>query len=230
MAHHSLIINVMRTNLMSQMKLYITNKNYSSWSLRVWLAMKVKAIPFEEELAVYNEANHNQHFYEFSPSKKVPTLKYGELTIWESMAILEFLAETFSDKALWPKESKQRAWARAISNEMHAGFMGLRSECPMNIRRAPRSITVSDAVKNEVKRIEKIWSECLEQSEGPFLFGEFTIADAMFAPVVNRLETYQLSSNENVLRYTQAIKNLPAWQEWETASKEEPWHIESEEF
>lgn len=214
---------------MTDLKLYITNKNYSSWSLRAWIALKVKDITFEEVLSLYDEAGDNLHFYEFSPSKKVPVLVHGQTSIWESLAILEYLAELFPEKGFWPQNAAERAWARAISHEMHGGFMALRSECPMNIRREVRGIQVSEDVKKDVQRIKRIWSECLDHSGGPFLFGSFINADAMYAPLINRLEKYALSDDTVVQSYSAAIKALPAWQEWEAAALAEPWRIEEDE-
>ncbi|MCB1421479.1 MAG: glutathione S-transferase family protein [Nitratireductor sp.] len=211
------------------MRLYIGNKNYSSWSFRPWIAMKVKEIEFEEVLVPFDDEGGNPKFREFSPSGKVPTLVDGDLTIWESLAILEYLAERFPEKTFWPRETAARAMARAVANEMHGGFGGLRSECPMNMRREIRAIEVSDSVRRDVARIEKLWSDCLETSGGPFLFGEFSNADAMFAPVVNRLEKYALSEHPAVAAYTKAMKALPAWIEWEEAGIAEPWIVPADE-
>ena len=211
------------------MRLYIGNKNYSSWSFRPWIAMKVQGVDFEEVLVPFDDAGGNPKFREFSPSGKVPTLVDGKLTIWESLAILEYLADRFPGKPFWPQDIAARAMARAVANEMHGGFGGLRSECPMNMRREIRAIDVSDAVRKDVARIEKLWSDCLEASGGPFLFGSFTNADAMFAPVVNRLEKYALSDHAAVTAYTKAMKALPAWIEWEAAGTAEPWLVPADE-
>lgn len=211
------------------MRLFIGNKNYSSWSLRPWIAMKAKGIEFEEVLVPFDDEGGNPKFREFSPSGKVPTLVDGDLTIWESLAILEYLSDRFPDKALWPQDIAVRARARAVANEMHGGFGGLRSQCPMNMRRKVRAIGVTGAVRRDVARIETLWDGCLAASGGPFLFGEFCNADAMFAPVVNRLETYALSDHEAVAAYTGAMKALPAWIEWERAAIAEPWIVPADE-
>jgi len=211
------------------MKLYIGNKNYSSWSLRPWIAMRVKEIKFDEELVPFDFEAGNPQFKEFSPNQRVPALHDGELIISESLAILEYLADRFPQKGLWPENMIERAKARAISSEMHGGFNDLRNECPMNMRRKIEAIKVSDGVHKDVGRIEKIWDECLQSSGGPFLFGSFSNADAMFAPVVNRLEIYELSSADSVMRYTDTIKNLAAWQEWEKAGRAESWVVEVDE-
>ena len=211
------------------MKLYIGNKNYSSWSLRPWIAMKAKGIEFEEILIPFDDEAKNPKFKEFSPTAKVPTLVDEDLTVWESLAILEYLAEKFPDAGIWPKNQKARAHARAISNEMHGGFGGIRNECPMNIRRQISAITISNDVRKDVARIEAIWSECLETYGGPFLFGEFSNADAMFAPVVNRLEIYELSVHSAVSAYSQVMKSHPAWIEWEEDARAETWIVPADE-
>ncbi|KKJ76094.1 glutathione S-transferase [Kiloniella litopenaei] len=214
---------------MPNLKLIIANKNYSSWSLRPWIALKVKGIEFEEVFSQFDEATGHRHFAEFSPTKKVPVLKDGDLTVWESLAILEYLAEKFPDTGLWPAEQSDRVMARCISNEMHGGFLSLRAECPMNMRRKEEAISVSEGVHKDLRRIIEIWRDCLEKSGGPFLFGDFCNADAMFAPVVNRIAKYQLSDDPVVKRYSSAMTDLPAWQEWEEAGKAEPWIVQEDE-
>lgn len=211
------------------MRLYIGNKNYSSWSFRPWIAMIAKEIDFEEILIPFDDEGGNPKFREFSPTGKVPTLVDGELTIWESLAILEYLHDKYPEKGFWPKDRKARAHARAVANEMHGGFGGIRNECPMNMRREVRAIDVSDAVRRDVVRIERLWEDCLKASGGPFLFGDFTNADAMYAPVVNRLEKYDLSNHEAVLAYRKAMKSHPAWIEWEEAALKEPWIVPADE-
>lgn len=211
------------------MKLYIANKNYSSWSFRPFIAMKAKGLDFEEELVLFDDENGNPKFREFSPTGKVPVLVHGDLRIWESMAILEYLADTFPDLGFWPSDATARAHARSISAEMHAGFTALRSQCPMNLRRPVGAIEVSAATRADVARIEAIWDGCLARSGGPFLFGDFCNADAMYAPVVNRLQTYALSSHPAVAAYSASMKALPAWREWESAAREEPWIVQSDE-
>ena len=214
---------------MSELELIIGNKNYSSWSFRPWIALKAKGIPFKETLSPFDEATDSAHFLEFSPTKKVPVLKDGDSVVWESLAILEYLADLYPEHGFWPTDRMMRARARSISSEMHAGFAALRMECSMNMRREVRAIEVSEAARRDVARIEAIWESCLAASGGPFLFGEFTNADAMFAPVVNRLHRYELSKTRAVLRYSEAMTALPAWQEWETAGKAEPWIVEADE-
>lgn len=212
------------------LKLIIGNKKYSSWSLRSWLALKVFDIAFEEELSQFDMATMHEHYWAFSPTKKVPVLVHDDQTIWDSLAILEYLAELYPDKGLWPADRKQRAHARCVAAEMHSGFPALRNECPMNMSRTPGAIEISDACKTDLKRIETIWAECLETYGGPFLFGEFTIADAMFAPVVNRMEIYQLSKHPAVQAYSAAIQQLPDWQAWQADGRAEPWICEGVEI
>ena len=211
------------------MKLIIGNKKYSSWSFRPWIAMRVKEIAFDEELIPFDFPAGNPAIKAATPAGKVPVLVDGDLVVWESLAILEYLADRFPEAGLWPGDIATRARARAMASEMHGGFGGLRSECPMNMARDVRPIEVSDAVRRDVARIEALWSEALAASGGPFLFGDFTIADAMFAPVVNRLEIYALSEHEAVSRYTAAMKALPAWAAWEAAGRAEPWIVEEDE-
>jgi len=211
------------------MRLYIGNKNYSSWSFRPWIAMKAKGVEFEEVLIPFDDEGGNPRFKEFSPTGKVPTLVDDDLTVFESLAILEYLHDRFPEKGFWPSDMKRRAQARALANEMHGGFGALRSECPMNLRREVRAIEVSDGVRKDVARIDEVWSQCLQANGGPFLFGEFSNLDAMFAPVVNRIEIYDLSSSKAVLDYRKAMKSHPAWIEWEREALKETWIVPCDE-
>ncbi len=215
---------------MPSLELIIGNKNYSSWSMRPWLAMKVMRVPFLETLVKLDVENHCDDLIEYSPSKKVPVLKHGTLTVWDSLAILEYLAEQNADKAFWPADSAKRARARSISNQMHAGFTDLRNECPMNMRRKPGTIDVCAGVKRDVAQIEALWRAALEISHGPFLFGDFSIADAMYAPIVNRLQVYKLTSDQTALAYCDTITALPAWKEWAASAHNEQWSIDHAEI
>ncbi|MEM9278771.1 MAG: glutathione S-transferase family protein [Pseudomonadota bacterium] len=211
------------------MKLYIGNKNYSSWSFRPWIGLKMQDVAFEEVLVPFEDEIGNPRFKEFSPTGKVPCLVDRSLTVWESLAILEYAADKFPEKNFWPSDMDKRAVARAVAHEMHGGFGNLRTECPMNMRRDHYAIAVSDGVRKDVSRIEQLWDECLQNSGGPFLFGGFSNADAMFAPVVNRLEIYCLSTADSVARYTKSMQALVPWQEWDTAGRAEPWIVEADE-
>jgi glutathione S-transferase len=214
---------------MADLHLFIGNKNYSSWSLRPWIALTVKDISFEEHLVPFDFGNGNRAFADFSPSGKVPVLRDGDLVVWESLAILEYLADRFPEAGLWPEQRGQRAVARAISAEMHSGFQALRSACPMNMRRIPAALPVGPAVKADVARIEAIWTDALETSGGPFLFGSFTNADAMFAPVVNRFRIYELARRHETRDYMDRVQALPAWRSWEEAGRAEPWIVPEDE-
>lgn len=215
---------------MTSFELFIGNKNYSSWSFRPWIALKHKEIPFQETLVPFDFENGNPQFREFSPSMKVPVLKDGGLTVWDSLAILEHVADCFPKKALWPEERSARARARSVSAEMHSGFAALRNACPMNMRRPVEVLPVDEAVRADVRRIMDIWNECLEQSGGPFLFGDFTIADAMYAPVVSRFATYTLSDDPVFHSYHAAITETPAWRAWETEALKETWVVAEDEI
>lgn len=208
---------------MSTPKLIIANKKYSSWSLRPWLALKVKQIDFVEELSNFDHSTNHAHFWEFSPTKKVPVIVFEEQTVWDSLAILETLAERYPDAGLWPADAQRRAHARAISAEMHSGFPALRAQCPMNMARRPSPVEFSADTQIDIDRIQTLWKDCLDRYGGPFLFGEFGIADAMYAPVVNRFEVYQIATTASSQRYMDAIGQLPAWRQWQTEGQAESW-------
>jgi glutathione S-transferase len=206
---------------MDKLRLVIGNKAYSSWSMRPWLLMKQAGIGFEEvRLSLYQEGA-KQALLRYSGAGKVPVLIDGALTVWDSLAIAEYLAEKFPDKHLWPGATAERARARAVSAEMHSGFTALRSHMPMNVRRQIPGRTVTPEVAADVARIVAIWQECLQASSGPFLFGAFCIADAMYAPVVTRLHTYGIGLSGPVAGYAQAIRDLPAMREWVAAAHAE---------
>lgn len=214
---------------MDSLTLYIGNKNYSSWSFRPWLAMTAAGIPFEEVLIPFDFPAGNPRFKEISPTGRVPVLHHGDLRVWESLAIIEYAAETFPDHHVWPESVKDRAAARSISMEMLSGFRALRNACPMNMRRPKGRIKLPDGVAGDVERISSIWKECLDRSGGPFLFGGFSAADAMFAPVVNRFEIYELVEEPQVLAYMTAVKNHPAWLKWQEAALAETWIVPEDE-
>lgn len=214
---------------MSDLTLYIGNKKYSSWSLRPWLAMEATGIPFKEVLIPFDFPAGNPRFREISPVGMVPVLHHGRFRLWESLAIIEYVAELYPEAQLWPDDRIERAAARAVSAEMHAGFRALRGACPMNFGRTPAPLAVDDAVKADVRRIETLWADALEASGGPFLFGSFSAADAMYAPVVNRFEIYGLTDNPRSLAYMNAIKSLPAFQRWRDGALAESWVVPEDE-
>jgi len=214
---------------MDKLTLYIGNKNYSSWSLRPWIAMTAAGIPFEEVLVPFDFPAGNPRFREFSPTGQVPVLQHGDVRVWQSLAIIEYVAELFPEAGIWPKERGKRAVARAVSMEMLAGFGALRNACPMNIRRPKGKIALADGVMADVARIETIWRDLRAHSGGPFLSGGFSGADAMFAPVVSRFEVYDLVSAGDTLSYIAAVKAHPAWKKWEEAARAEPWIVEEDE-
>ena len=178
------------------LKLVIGNKNYSSWSMRPWLALRANDIPFEEVfIPLYTDDKADkERILSFSRAGKVPALIDGDVTVWDSLAIIEYLAEKFPQAKLWPEDRARRAHARSISAEMHSGFMPLRNECGMNLHRPVGAVTLSDDARANVARIQEIWADCHQRygKEGPFLFGAFGGADAMFAPVVHRFRTYAI--------------------------------------
>ena len=201
---------------MPNLVLVIGNKAYSSWSLRPWLLMKHAGIAFDElRVSLYQEGA-KQRLLQYSAAGKVPVLKDGELTIWDSLAICEYLAEKHPEKQLWPAQPAARAHARSVSAEMHSGFTNLRNQMPMNVRRQIPGRARTPEVAAEVTRIETIWNECRSRhgARGPFLFGAFSIADAMYAPVASRLRTYGVALAGAAAQYASAIHALPAMQEW----------------
>lgn len=209
--------------------LYIGNKNYSSWSFRPWIGMRTTGIAFEEKLVPFDMAAGNPEFKTFSPTGKVPVLVDADVTVWESLAILDHVARKHPTSGLWPQNPADRTRAMAMSSEMVSSFPALRSACPMNMRRERKPIQTTPAILADVARIQALWSHCLEASGGPFLFGAFSIADAMYAPVVNRLDVYAFETSSTVDDYMARIKALPAWREWEAAGRAEPWIVEEDE-
>jgi glutathione S-transferase len=211
------------------LKLVIGNKNYSSWSMRPWLALRANDIPFEEIfIPLYTGDADKQRLLDFTPSGKVPVLVDGDVTIWDSLAIIEYLAERFPEKRLWPQDPVQRAHARSISAEMHSGFAALRNECGMNLHRPVGAIELSADARTNIARIQDIWTECRRRhgKSGAFLFGAFGAADAMFAPVVHRFRTYAIAVSLDVRRYMDTTMALPAFQEWTNAALAETLVIE----
>ncbi|TQV88717.1 glutathione S-transferase family protein [Aliikangiella coralliicola] len=196
--------------------LVIGNKNYSSWSLRPWLLLKVKDIPFEEEKIYLYRPDSKQKLKQYSPAGLVPFFQNSEVKVWDSLAICEYLAEAYPEKHCWPQELQARALARSISAEMHSGFQLIRNQLPMNCRQKMNFQVDSDELRMEINRVNSIWQDCRMhyQDKGDFLFGEFSIADAMFAPVVLRFNSYGIEVGSVARQYMQNILNLKAIQEW----------------
>jgi glutathione S-transferase len=202
------------------LKLVIGNKNYSSWSMRPWLALRANHIAFEEVfIPLYTGDADKQRILGFTRSGKVPALIDGDVTVWDSLAIIEYLAERFPDARLWPDDRASRAHARSVSAEMHSGFMALRNECAMNLHRPIRSVALSQDARANIARIQEIWLECRQRygKLGPFLFGTFGAVDAMFAPVVYRFRTYAIDVVPEAQAYMDTMMALPAVDEWTKA-------------
>ena len=214
---------------MEKLVLYIGNRNYSSWSMRAWMALEGSGIPFEDVLIPFDFAAGNPEIKAISPTGLVPFLRHGSLNIWETLSIIEYAAELFPDAGVWPKDREARSLARSISAEMHAGFRALRGACPMNMRRTPGQIDLPDGVARDVSRIEAIWRDCLAKSGGPFLFGAFSAADAMFAPVVSRFETYALDVSQQTQDYMATMMAHPSWVKWRDMALAEPWVVPEDE-
>ncbi len=213
------------------LQLIIANKNYSSWSLRPWLAMKVAGIAFEEILISLDAPDFKTRIAAWSNAGKVPVLIDGDIRVWESLAIIEYVAEKFPAAGLWPAPAAARAQARAISAEMHSGFGALRRQLPMNIRRPVKPRSLDAAAAADVSRIDAIWSECRTRfaAAGPFLYGSFGAADAMYAPVVWRLHTYAVDVSAAARAYMTAVMTLPAAVEWRDAARRETWVLPHDE-
>lgn len=211
----------------TMMKLIVGNKNYSSWSLRPWLALSHIGVPFEEVLVPLYEPGSKEKILRYSPSGRVPALVVGDLVIWDSLAICEWLAESFPDAKLWPADARARAVARSVSAEMHAGFAALRRELSMDLR-ARIEKTWSNEAEADIRRIERIWENCRASygASGPFLFGEFSIADCMYAPVVGRFFTYGVSLSPTAKAYMDTVWALAPMQAWLEAAKIEPQTIQ----
>lgn len=212
--------------------LIIGNKNYSSWSMRPWIAMKVAGIAFAEEVISLDAADFKARVSKVSGTGKVPVLSDDGIHVWESLAILDYLAEKYPAAGLWPADRAARALARAIAAEMHAGFVPLRRHLPMNMWRPVKPRELPDDVLANVRRIDQIWTDCRTRfgAGGPFLFGAFGAADAMFAPVVSRFHTYAVEVGSVARDYMAAVMALPAWAEWRSAALQEPWVLPHDEI
>lgn len=205
------------------MKLYIGNKNYSSWSMRPWVLLTQAGIAFDEVMLRFDaftpDSNFKAALRNLSPTGKVPVLVDGDLVVWDTLAIAEYLAEQFPEKALWPRDKAARARARSLCAEMHSGFTGLRSHCPMNIEASLPAVGAlvwrdQPAVRADLARLVAMWRQCLDQHGGPLLFGDFSVADAFYAPVCMRLRTYALPLPADVSAYVDRVCALPGVKAW----------------
>ena len=212
------------------MKLIFANRNYSSWSLRAWLVLRQFGIPFDEDLVLLSGDGWKETIRKKSPSGKVPVLIDGEAVVPETIAIIEYLNDKYPAKGIWPSDRLKRAQARAVSAEMHGGFNALRNAAPMNLRASHPGKIDFDPIAGDLRRIEEIWGDLTSESGGPFLFGKFTAADAMFAPVASRIRTYALPVSDVAMDYVETIYALPAFQEWLVAATKEPWVVEQDEI
>jgi glutathione S-transferase len=213
---------------MSAYTLFIANKNYSSWSLRPWLLMTELNIPFTEKLIPFQESNHS-NFKTFAPSAKVPCLHDGETVVWDSLSIMEYLAETYPN--VWPQNPQARAWARSASAEMHSGFSSLRNHCSMNCGLRLRLHTMPESLLSDIQRLDELWNDGLARFGGPFLAGQqFSAVDAFYAPVVFRIQSYNLPLSETALAYCQRMLALNGMQQWYADALREPWREASHEL
>ncbi|MGB6604965.1 MAG: glutathione S-transferase family protein [Steroidobacteraceae bacterium] len=215
---------------MPQLTLVIGNRNYSSWSLRAWLCMKRAGLAFEEIVIPLDLPSTREQLELYTPNGRVPVLLADQLTVWESLAICEYVHE-LTGKG-WPQAPAARAVARAVSAEMHSGFATLRSLWPMNARARNRRAATTAALAADVERIDEIWNDCRHRfgAGGPWLFGEYSIADAMYAPVVLRFKTYGAHISDTARWYMASVLEDATLQEWLQAAKQEPWTIASEEL
>jgi glutathione S-transferase len=217
------------------MKLVIANKNHSSWSLRPWLLLTEFGIPFEEVLIpfgqTFDDPEWKRAISAYTPAGKVPALLDGEIKVWESLAIMEHVADSRPDLPIWPRDPVARAMARSVSAEMHAGFSALRGACPMNVAWVHETRDRGPQVAADVARISAIWREARERfgAGGPFLFGGFTAADAMFAPVVSRFASYSIALDTVCSAYRDAVLATKGFQSWRLGALAEPWIIAEDE-
>lgn len=208
---------------MARPLLVIGDKNFSSWSLRAWLAMRKSGVPFDEELIPLDTEEFEKRIHRYSPSRRVPALHDDGLVVWDSLAICEYANEAYANGALWPKEPGARAVARAVSAEMHSGFDALRDQMSMNWKATPLRIPSTPALERDIQRVRALWSESLAcEPRGPWLFGHFSIADAMYAPVVLRFHTYQVAVGELEAAYMRTMLDDADVSEWLRAADQEP--------
>jgi glutathione S-transferase len=217
---------------MAEFTLVVGNKNYSSWSLRGFLAARLAGIDFEERLVRLSEPGSRAALLAHSPAAKVPVLKHAGRVVWDSLAIVEYLAEQRPEAQLWPADLDARALARSIAAEMHAGFAALRRHMPMNLRKHLPGKGQGPGVAADIARIVQVWQDCRQRfgAGGPFLFGRPSAADAMYAPVATRFRTYGVALDPVANAYADAVLTLPPFLEWQAAALEEPWILAEDEI
>ncbi|WP_158808389.1 glutathione S-transferase family protein [Beijerinckia sp. L45] len=212
--------------------LAIANKVYSSWSMRPWLLMRHFDIVFDEVVIPMDLDTSKAEMLRHAPTGKCPSLTDGDIVVWDSLAIIEYVAEVHPTLPIWPRDKAARAMARALAAEMHSGFMALRRSLPMNMKRSPATLRldaeIQTAVDADVARIEAAWADARHRfgAGGPFLFGAFSAADAMFAPVVNRLQVYAVTVGPETSAYMAAVTSLQAWRDWQAEAEAEGWRLE----
>jgi glutathione S-transferase len=213
---------------MADFEIILGNKAHSSWSLRGWLAVKLAGVPFDEQVIPLYRPDSKERLLAHAPAGKVPILRHGEIVVWDSLAIAEYLAETVPEAGLWPEDRHARAHARAIVAEMHAGFAALRNHMPMDLRKRYPGRDWAPAVAEDIARIVQIWTDCRARfgTGGGFLFGRPSIADAAYAPVAGRFVTYGVELPAAAAAYRDAVMAWPPVQEWTAAAEREPWVIE----
>ncbi len=216
---------------MERLVLVIGNRNYSSWSMRPWVLMRELGIAFDEVMLRFHSPEWDAQIARWSPSRRVPVLWRGEQAVWDSLAISEALHEWYADRGVWPRDAVARAFARSAAAEMHSGFSALRTAMPMNIRASHPGKGANDAVRVDIARIESLWSEARRRfgAEGPFLFGRFSAADAMFAPVVMRFATYAPQLAPESARYCETVRAAPSVRAWVAGALEEKEVVAEEE-
>lgn len=218
---------------MSGITIVLGNKRYSSWSLRPWLALKHVGVDFDEVVIPLYVDGAKEQILKHSPAGKVPILKHGDITVWESLGICEYLAERFPTARLWPEEPAARALARSAATEMHGGFMALRQNLPMDLSRKVDDPARIAPARADIDRVTGLWRDCRRRfgaaganGAGPFLFGGFCIADAMYAPVACRFRSYTVPLDPVSAAYVEAVEDMPAMREWTAAAASEPWIIQ----
>ena len=213
---------------MEKPTLIIGNRNYSSWSLRAWLALEATGQVFDEVVIPLGQPDTTDNILRWSPTARVPAFRDGEIFLWDSLAICEHLAESFPESGLWPNDARARATARSVVAEMHSGFVALRKHMPMNLRASYPGAGRDPGVDEDIARITTVWEQCRRDHRGggDLLFGQFTIADAFYAPIVSRFRTYGVSPGGIAGEYMDAVWDLPAMQDWAEKARAEKWSVE----